>query len=393
MEVLRFAARGLTTNKLRSALTTLGITVGVAAVILLVAVGNGASAKVAESIEGLGTNVLAVTPARGPDARKLSTQDSKALVDPLGAPDVQAASPVVSTQATAVAGQTSYDLPAVTGTDLEYFTTTNRVPARGALFTAEDVTAARKVVVLGPAVAEELFGRADPVGQKVLLDGIEFTVVGVLAEKGSTGERNADEVAIAPLTAVQDSLTGYGSLDQIVVRAAAPDAVSLAQAEITAILTARLSDAEAFSVQNSAELLEASQSTTETFTVLLTAVAAISLLVGGIGVTNIMLVTVTERIREIGIRKAIGAPRAAILGQFLAEATLLSLFGGLLGVLLGVAGSRFDVAGITPVLVPSSIVPAFVVSALIGLFFGSYPAARAAGLRPIDALRHEEESL
>ncbi|MGC7093765.1 ABC transporter permease [Amycolatopsis lurida] len=389
MEVLRFAARGLTTNKLRSALTTLGITIGVAAVILLVAVGNGASAKVAESIEGLGTNVLTVTPARGPDARQLSTQDAKALVDPLGAPDVQAASPVVATQATAVAGQTSYDLPAVTGTDLEYFTTTNRVAERGALFTAEDVTAARKVVVLGPAVAEELFGRADPVGQKVLLDGIEFTVVGVLAEKGSTGERNADEVAIAPLTAVQDSLTGYGGLDQIVVRAAAPDAVSLAQAEITAILTARLSDPEAFSVQNSAELLEASQSTTETFTVLLAAVAAISLLVGGIGVTNIMLVTVTERIREIGIRKAIGAPRAAILGQFLAEATLLSVFGGLLGVLLGVAGSRFDIAGITPVLVPSSIVPAFVVSALIGLFFGSYPAARAAGLRPIDALRHE----
>nr|WP_166640071.1 ABC transporter permease [Amycolatopsis sp. SID8362] len=394
---MRFAVRGLTANKLRSALTTLGITIGVAAVILLVAVGNGASAAIAASIQGLGTNVVNVSPARGggqgASARPLTVQDAHALVDPVGAPDVKAASPVVNTTATATYGQTSYDIPSVAGTEPAYFTTTNRELAQGQLFTAEDVTAARKVVVLGPTTAESIFGTADPVGKNVLLNSIQFTVVGVLQAKGSTGLQNADDVAIAPISAVQNSLAGYGSLSQIAVQATSADSVSLAQSEITAILNARhgirLGGTADYQIQNSEQLLATRTSATETFTVLLAAVAAISLLVGGIGVTNIMLVTVTERIREIGIRKAIGAPRAAILGQFLAEATMLSLFGGLLGVAIGLVGSRFTISGIKPVVVPSSILLAFAVSALIGLFFGSFPANRAAKLRPIDALRHE----
>ncbi|MBE1499136.1 putative ABC transport system permease protein [Amycolatopsis lexingtonensis] len=397
LEILRFAVRGLTANKLRSALTTLGITIGVAAVILLVAVGNGASAAIAASIQGLGTNVVNVSPARGggqgASARPLTVQDAHALVDPVGAPDVKAASPVVNTTATATYGQTSYDISTVAGTEPAYFTTTNRELAQGQLFTAEDVTAARKVVVLGPTTAESIFGTADPVGKNVLLNSIQFTVVGVLQAKGSTGLQNADDVAIAPISAVQNSLAGYGSLSQIAVQATSADSVSLAQSEITAILNARhgirLGGTADYQIQNSEQLLATRTSATETFTVLLAAVAAISLLVGGIGVTNIMLVTVTERIREIGIRKAIGAPRAAILGQFLAEATMLSLFGGLLGVAIGLIGSRFTISGIKPVVVPSSILLAFAVSALIGLFFGSFPANRAAKLRPIDALRHE----
>ncbi|MGW4057368.1 ABC transporter permease [Amycolatopsis sp. NPDC004747] len=397
LEILRFAVRGLTANKLRSALTTLGITIGVAAVILLVAVGNGASAAIAASIQGLGTNVVNVSPARGggqgATARPLTVQDAHALVDPVGAPDVKAASPVVNTTATATYGQTSYDISSVAGTEPAYFTTTNRELAQGQLFTGEDVTAARKVVVLGPTTAQSIFGTADPVGKNVLLNSIQFTVIGVLQAKGSTGLQNADDVAIAPISAVQNSLAGYGSLSQIAVQATSADSVSLAQSEITAILNARhgirLGGTPDYQIQNSEQLLATRTSATETFTVLLGAVAAISLLVGGIGVTNIMLVTVTERIREIGIRKAIGAPRSAILGQFLAEATMLSLFGGLLGVAIGVIGSRFTISGIKPVVVPSSILLAFAVSALIGLFFGSFPANRAAKLRPIDALRHE----
>ncbi|WP_033291086.1 ABC transporter permease [Amycolatopsis jejuensis] len=397
VEILRFAVRGLASNKLRSVLTTLGITIGVASVILLVAVGNGASAAITASIQGLGTDVVNVSPVRGggqgAEVRPLTVQDAHALVDPMGAPDVKAASPVVSTTATATYGQTSYDVPSVVGTEPGYFTTTNRQIADGQLFSAEDVTQARKVVVLGPTTAQSIFGSADPVGKNVLLNSIQFTVVGVLQAKGSTGLQNADDVAIAPISAVQNSLAGYGGLNQIAVQASTADAIGLAQAEVTAILDARhgirAGATPDYQIQNSAQLLQTRTSAIDTFTVLLGAVAAISLLVGGIGVTNIMLVTVTERIREIGIRKAIGAPRSAILGQFLAEATMLSLFGGLLGVVIGVVGSRFNIAGIQPVVVPSSIALAFAVSALIGLFFGSFPANRASRLRPIDALRHE----
>jgi putative ABC transport system permease protein len=397
VEILRFAVRGLAANKLRSSLTTLGITIGVGAVILLVAVGSGASAAVERSIAGLGTNVLTVARQGGPasngTARPLTTEDAKALVDPLGAPDVLASSPVVSTSATAVYGGQSHDVPQFTGTYPAYFETTNSPVGKGAAFTEDDVRQARRVVVLGTTAADELFGTEDPLGQQVLVNSIQFTVIGVLSPKGTNGLQNADDSAVAPLTAVQNSVTGYGPVNQIVVQAKSADAITAAQAEVTAILNARhrisANRTSDFRILNPSQLLAARTETTQTFTVLLAAVAAISLLVGGIGVTNIMLVTVTERIREIGIRKAIGATRAAILGQFLAEATLLSLFGGLLGVAVGVVGSQFRVVGIEPVVVPASILLAFGVSALIGLFFGSYPASRAARLRPIEALRHE----
>jgi putative ABC transport system permease protein len=397
VEIMRFALRGLAANKLRSSLTTLGITIGVGAVILLIAVGSGASAAVENSIASLGTNVLTVTRAggfgQGATARPLTVDDARSLVDPLGAPDIGAASPVVSTSVTAVYGSLSHDIPQFTGTYPAYFQTTNSPLSSGSAFTDDDVKEGRKVLVIGTTAAQELFGNDDPVGQQVLVNSIQFTIIGVLAPKGTNGLQNADDSAVAPLSAVQNSITGYGNLNQIVVQAKSADAVPAAQAEVTAILDARhrisANRASDFRILNPSQLLAARTQTTQTFTVLLAAVAAISLLVGGIGVTNIMLVTVTERIREIGIRKAIGATRGAILGQFLAEATLLSLFGGALGVAVGVIGSQFRIVGIEPVVVPGSIFLAFGVSALIGLFFGSYPASRAARLRPIEALRHE----
>jgi putative ABC transport system permease protein len=413
-EILRFALRGLGANKLRSGLTTLGILIGVGAVILLVAVGNGSSVKIKESITSLGAGSLTVSTSTsgraggggfgqqqssgsGPrtQAKKLTIEDAKALVDPVNAPSVESASPVVNaSSATTTYEGTSHSISQFVGTYPGYFKAVNKTVASGASFTTADVTSGAKVVVIGTTVAEDLFGRVDPVGKKVSVNGTNFIVTGVLAASGSssTGFQDADDVAIAPITAVQGSLTSYGSLSQIVVQSRTAALVDSAQAEVTAILNQRhgiTGTTSDFQVFNQASLQSAVADSSQTFTVLLGAVAAISLLVGGIGVTNIMLVTVTERTREIGIRKAIGAPKNAIMGQFIAEATVLSLVGGILGVLVGVLGSHFKIVGVQPVIVPSSIFLALGVSVAIGLFFGSYPANRAANLRPIEALRHQ----
>ncbi|MFE9102257.1 ABC transporter permease [Actinomadura geliboluensis] len=416
LDILRFAVRGLSANKLRSSLTTLGILIGVAAVILLVAVGNGSSEQIKKSIQRLGADSLTVSPSTtgrgggfggpggfggfgggpgqstdtGPrtQAHDLTTADGQALAK---ATSVKSASPVVTSQSvTAGYEGTSVTIGQFVGTTPSYFGAANKTVASGALFTDGDVTAARKTVVLGSTVASDLFGRVDPLGKKIDVGGIRFTVAGVLKATGSSSSSfsDPDSIAVAPLPAVQETLTGYGGLDQIIVQATGGDAVDAAQAEITTLLDQRHGTTD-FTVSSQASVQSAVSESSRTFTVLLGAVAAISLLVGGIGITNIMLVTVTERTREIGIRKAIGAPRGAILGQFVAEATVLSLLGGLLGVLTGVVGSRFTIAGVEPVLVPSSIVLALGVSVAIGLFFGGYPASRAARLRPIEALRHD----
>lgn len=415
LEILRFALRGLAANKLRSFLTTLGILIGVAAVILLVAFGEGASQSIQKSIQRLGANTLTISasfggggfggPAAGgsrqgtgprTQARQLTIEDAKALADPEQVPSAKSVSPVVSTgSATAVRDGASHTISQLVGTYPSYFEATNKPVETGSYFVNDDVLAARKVMVVGKTVATELFGTANPVGEQVSLSGVPFTVIGVLKESGSSGlgSQDADDVAIVPLPAVQQSLTGFGALSSIVVQATGTDATTSAQDEVTAVLNQRHgitpTGSADYRILNQATLQETVSSTVGIFTGLLGAVAAISLLVGGIGITNIMLVTVTERTREIGIRKAIGAPRGAILGQFLLEATVLSLLGGLTGVLIAFVGTRFTVAGIEPVLVPSSIALALGVSVGIGLFFGGYPANRAAKLRPIEALRHE----
>jgi putative ABC transport system permease protein len=404
VEMLRIAWSGITANKLRSGLTILGMTIGVASVIVLIAVGNGSSKAVQSQIQSLGTNVLVVQSSGGGfrgGARastagtvSLTKQDAEALENPSLAPDVKSASPVVNaTDVKLVYGNSSFEPSSFVGTTPSYLTAHAYKLAEGASFTSEDVSKHRRVAVIGQEVVQELFAGQSAVGQNMKVNGSNYEVVGVLAKKGSNGTTNEDDVVMAPITTVEASLTGVGPIDSITVQASSESSLDAAEAEVTTLIEERhkIKDTSepGFSVLNQGSLLETSNSTSSVFTTLLGEVAAISLLVGGIGVMNIMLVSVTERTREIGIRKAIGARRSDILTQFLTEAVLVSLFGGLTGVLVGIVGSQFEIAGVHPEVATYSIFLAFGAAALSGLFFGTYPAARAAGLRPIEALRFE----
>jgi putative ABC transport system permease protein len=398
---LRVAVGGISSNKLRSALTTLGVLIGVSAVIILVAVGTGSSQAVESRINQLGTNTLTVFNtgrfgrASGTQTQvaSLTIADVNALENPNSAPDVKSVSPVVSTSETATYGTATYTTT-IEGSTPSYLTDEDYTVQAGSAISSQDVTSHAQVVDIGSDVASNLFTTGEnPLGATIMIGSTNFKVIGVLASKGTSGLTNQDAMAIAPYTAVEDHLTGYSqSFSELIVQGRSASTLDLAEAEVKDILAAQNDTTVAdlpFQVLNQATLLSTVASTSSTFTVLLAAVAAISLLVGGIGVMNIMLVTVTERTHEIGIRKAIGAPKSAILTQFLFEAVLLSLIGGTIGVVIGVVGSRFKIAGVQPVIDPYSIVLAFGVSIAVGVFFGFYPANRAASLRPIDALRYE----
>ena len=432
-ESARFAVRGVLANKLRSTLTTLGILIGVAAVIILVAVGTGSSQSVQDSISRLGANTLTVSSNQGgtggragragavfgggaggipggapgaaatPNAdtgtktraAALTVDDAHALFDATLAPDVAAVAPVVTAQSVvATYAGASHTVGTFTGTTASYLGIDNDTVASGSALTDSDYVSHRRVALVGVTVATDLAGGsgAGILGKTVQFNGIEYTVAGILTSKGSTGPQNQDDRVIAPLTAVQDTLTGYGPVSTVSVMATSAATVTSAEAEVSQILNTRhhVTAATAdYTVSSASSILSAVTASASTFTVLLGAVAAISLLVGGIGVMNIMLVTVTERTREIGIRKAIGAQRGDIIGQFLIEAVLLSLFGAVVGVAVGLFGSHFTIVGVTPVVAPYSVALAFGVALATGLFFGLYPANRAASLRPIDALRYE----
>jgi putative ABC transport system permease protein len=324
----------------------------------------------------------------------LTKQDAEALQNHALDPSVQSASPVVDASSVKlVYDSSSYEPSTFVGTTPSYLTAHSYKLGEGASFTSADVSQHKRVAVIGQTVVEELFAGASAVGQTIKVNGSNFEVVGVLAKKGSNGATNQDDVVMAPISTVQDSLTGFGAIDSITVQAKSQSALDAAEAEVTQTLEERHkitnTSEPGFEVLNQGSLLETSSSTSGVFTTLLGEVAAISLLVGGIGVMNIMLVSVTERTREIGIRKAVGARRSDILTQFLTEAVLVSLIGGIAGVLVGVLGSRLTIAGVHPEVATYSIFLAFGAAALSGLFFGTYPAARAASLRPIEALRFE----
>jgi len=389
-DTIRVAFAGLIANKLRSALTMVGLMIGVG--------------SVEQQINALGSNVLLVQSTTGlgglggatGSSTALTLADATALQDSYQAPDVQSVSPVVNANdVTLTYGDATYSPSTFVGTTSTYEQARSYSTAEGSWFTKADETDHSRVLVVGPTVVTELFDGKDPVGDTVQVNGTDFEIIGVTASKGSDGTTNEDDVAFAPLTAVQDTLTGYGSVSQIVVQAKSEPQLSAAQTEVTDILnqadppTPGSGGTANFEVVNQGSILQTSASSSGVFTTLLGEVAAISLLVGGIGVMNIMLVSVTERTREIGIRKAVGARRSDILTQFLIEAVLVSLLGGLAGVLLGVIGSQFTIAGVVPVIAPYSIALAFGAAVLAGLFFGTYPAARAAAMSPIRALRFE----
>jgi putative ABC transport system permease protein len=403
VEILRSAMRGVLSNKLRSILTMLGVMIGVASVILLLAVGNGSAQQVNAAITQLGTNTLTVRPTSTggggasstgtttTSSQKVITMDVATELASAGLGHVSQVIPQVTSSLTVSSSTISETSISVVGTTPQYFTDTPAKIGSGAAFTAADVTSAAKVAVIGQTVATELFPGQSAIGQSISVDGTTFTVSGVLAEQSSTGFQDPNSVVVAPITRVQQSFTGYGALSTMTVTATNSSSVTAAQGEIQIeldqLLGVTTTADEPYTITNQSTLLATQASSAASFTVLLGAVAAISLLVGGIGVTNVMLVTVTERTREIGIRKALGAARGAILGQFLAEAATLTLAGGLLGVGAAIIGAQFKINGTTPIIMGYSIPLALGVSVAIGVFFGVYPAGRAANMRPIQALR------
>ena len=410
-QTLRTALASLTSNKMRSSLTVLGVIIGVTAVISLMSIGRGSQAAITANIESLGTNLLFVRAGAGfqfglrgapGSASTLTLEDAAALYDTSLAPSVAAVAPEVQTRAQVVAGRENTNSQ-IMGVTAEYEYVRNYPLAEGRFISPTDVRNRSMVAVLGSNTAEILFGQMNPVGQSVKIDGRQFQVIGVLESKGGTGFGTSDDVLLAPITTVQYRLSGQRTtaggrnVSSINVQVTSAEETDAAIQQITNILRQRhrITGEDDFTITSQQETTEALRESTQVWVVFLGAIAGISLLVGGIGIMNIMLVSVTERTREIGIRKAVGAKRKDILLQFLVEAALLSLVGGGAGVLVGWGVSTFvsglSLGGTVIETVLSADIPilAVSVSAAIGILFGLYPAYRAARLNPIEALRYE----
>jgi putative ABC transport system permease protein len=395
-------AQALARNRMRSALTVLGIVIGVAAVIATLAIGQGARAAVQAQIRALGANVLTVIPgtvtaggARSGFGSITTMTADDALAIKRECPAVEAVAPTVRGVAQLVAGANNWSTN-VQGTTADYAQIRQWAVESGVFITDSDVRGAAKVCVLGANVAQQLFGDADPVGQTIRIKDIPFRVVGVLAFKGGQGMGgNQDDTVIVPLTTSQRKLLGITYVHSITCSAVSEKGVNDAVDQITDLLRQRHrirpGDNDDFFIFTQLEIATSAEATSKVMTLLLASIAAVSLLVGGIGIMNIMLVSVTERTREIGIRRAIGARQADILLQFLCESAFLSLAGGALGVMIGMLAARLvsQLARWPTLIQPWAVFLAFGFATLIGLFFGFYPARRAATLDPIEALRYE----
>jgi ABC-type antimicrobial peptide transport system permease subunit len=400
-ENLRIAHRSLMASKMRSLLTMLGIIIGVGAIITMISIGRGAREDISERIKSLGTNVLVVTPGaqrrggrflgRG-TVRTLKIDDAEAIEEKV--PYITVVVPELSGGAQVKYKDKNTNAPVV-GTTPDYQVVMNFHPEKGSFFSDLDVLYMRRVCVLGKTVVEDIFGDEEPVGKTIRIKNIPFKVLGVMEEKGGPPWRSPDNWIIIPITTAQKRLLGTDYLRAINVQVASQRYMEEVEKKMERVLRIQhklpANKDNDFSVQRQTEFLEMIEQTSKSFTFLLGSIAAISLIVGGIGIMNIMLVSVTERTREIGIRKSVGAKRRDILVQFLMESLVLSLIGGGIGIAFGIGGSRLvsHLAGWRTVVSWDSISLAFFFSATVGIFFGIYPARKAAKLNPIEALRYE----
>jgi putative ABC transport system permease protein len=399
--LLLMATGSILKNKMRTMLTMLGIVIGVGAVIVMVAVGNGAQKQIEAQISNLGTNLIVVTPgstAAGGASQGAQTFNRLTVADAdkikSDATLLSAVSPVIVTRTQVITGKGNWRTE-INGVATDYLTIRDWGVTSGDLFTDDDVRAKRKVAVLGATIVKNLFPDSDPVGTQIQLGHVPFTVVGVLAAKGQTSSGvDQDDIVLVPYTTAQDRLSGFTFLGQILASASSPKDMAAAQEEIRGIMRDSHGlggSPDDFTVRDQTAIAQAATSTTSVMTGLLAAIASISLVVGGIGIMNIMLVSVTERTREIGIRMAVGARGSDVLTQFLVESVVMSLLGGVVGLAIGFGGAAVlgHVMGWTTATPLIAVFVAIGFSAAVGVFFGYYPARKAAALDPIQALRYE----